>query len=94
MCGGRCDVCVGGGVMCVLILSQEYVMECVVGGDDEEEMGEPSSEEALAMAEKLNDRRVLLAGFLKLAMFSAIEMKIAAPIFAEYFTVSVWDKET
>ena len=55
----------------------------------EEEDSEPSSdEEALAQAERLNDRRVQLAGFLKLAMFGAIDMKMAAPVFGQYLTVS------
>lgn len=55
---------------------------------DEEEEEEPETEEeALAMAERLNDRRVLLAGFLKLAMFGAIDMQMVAPIFGQYLTV-------
>ena len=41
-----------------------------------------------AQAERLNDRRVLLAGFLKLAMFSVIDMKMAAPVFGQYLKVS------
>ena len=56
----------------------------------EDEDSEPSSdEEALAQAERLNDRRVQLAGFLKLAMFGAIDMKIAAPVFGQYLTVGL-----
>ena len=56
----------------------------------EEEDNEPSSEaEAVAMAEKLNDRRVQLAGFLKLVLFGVLEMKLAAPVFAQYVKVGV-----
>ncbi len=55
---------------------------------DEELEAEPrSEEEALAQAELLNDRRVLLTCFLKLAMFGAVEMKLVAPIFGRYITV-------
>ena len=57
---------------------------------DEDLDSEPTSEEeALAQAESLNDRRVLLAGFLKLAMFGVIDMTLIAPVFAQYITVSV-----
>lgn len=63
-------------------------MEVIEGGGDEED-SEPSSEaEAVAMAERLNDRRVQLAGFLKLVMFGVLEMSVAAPVFAQYVKVS------
>lgn len=63
-------------------------MEVVEGGGEEED-SEPSSEaEAVAMAERLNDRRVQLAGFLKLVMFGVLEMSVAAPVFAQYVKVS------
>ena len=55
--------------------------------EEEEEEGEDEGEME-AQAERLNDRRVLLAGFLKLAMFSAIDMKMAAPVFGQYLKVS------
>ena len=59
------------------------------GGEEEEEGSEPSSEaEAVAIAEKLNDRRVQLAGFLKLVLFGSVDMKMAAPVFAHYVKVS------
>ncbi len=57
--------------------------------DEELEVEPQSEEEALAQAERLNDRRVLLTGFLKLAMFGAIEMKFVAPVFGQYITVSL-----
>ena len=40
------------------------------------------------MAERLNDRRVLLAAFLKLCMFSVVDMKLAAPLWEQYIRVS------
>ena len=70
---------------------QDYVLEEVIegGGEEEEEESEPASEaEAVAVAERLNDRRVQLAGFLKLVLFGAVEMRVAAPVFAQYVRVS------
>ena len=61
-------------------------MENVLCEEEEEEEGEDEGEME-AQAERLNDRRVLLAGFLKLAIFSAIDMKMAAPIFGQYLKV-------
>ena len=56
---------------------------------EEEEESEPVTEaDAVEQAERLNDRRVQLAGFLKLVLFGAVEMKVAAPIFAQYVRVS------
>lgn len=70
-------------------LGQDYVLVEVIEGGGEEEDSEPSSEaEAVAMAEKLNDRRVQLAGFLKLVLFGVLEMSMAAPVFAQYVKVS------
>ena len=64
-------------------------MNSVLQSDDDVEENEPTSEEeALQMAERLNDRRVLLASFLKLAMFSVIDNKMVAPIWALYIRVS------
>ena len=80
----------GGGccAQCALTL-QDYVLEEVIGGAGEEEDSEPSSEaEAVAIAERLNDRRVQLAGFLKLVLFGVVEMSMAAPVFAQYVKVS------
>ena len=69
-------------------MCQEYVLEEVIEGGGEEVESEPSSEaEAIAMAEKLNDRRVQLAGFLKLVLFGVVEMRVAAPVFAQYVKV-------
>ena len=65
-------------------------MDNVLQSDDDEDENEPTSEEeALQMAERLNDRRVLLASFLKMAMFSVIDIKLIAPIWAQYIRVSV-----
>lgn len=64
------------------------MLEDVIEGGGEEVDDEPSSEaEAVAMAEKLNDRRVQLAGFLKLVLFGVVEMRVAAPVFAQYVKV-------
>jgi hypothetical protein len=64
-------------------------MDNVLQSDDDEDENEPTSEEeALLMAERLNDRRVLLASFLKMAMFSVIDTKLIAPIWAMYIRVS------
>ena len=70
----------------ILSLLQEYIVESVLCEEEEEE-GEDEGEME-AQAEQLNDHRVLLAGFLKLAMFSAIDMKMAAPVFGQYLKVS------
>ena len=65
------------------------MLEEVIDGGEDSEDSEPSSEaEAVAIAERLNDRRVQLAGFLKLVLFGVLEMKVAAPVFAQYVRVS------
>ena len=70
---------------------REYVLECVFGDSEDEMEEEPATdEEALGQAERLNDRRVLLAAFLKLAMFGAIEMKYSAPIFSQYIQACLY----
>ena len=71
-------------------LCQDYVLgEVIEGGGEEEEDSEPSNEaEAVAVAEKLNDRRVQLAGFLKLILFGVLDMSMAAPVFAQYVKAS------
>lgn len=64
---------------------QDYVVHQILHAPEDEQDLEPSSEEeALQMAERLNDRRVQLAAFLKLAMFRIVEMVKVAPIWAEY----------
>ena len=68
-------------------LPQDYVLEEVLGGMEEEVEEHSSNEEAMAHAERLNDGRVLLAGFLKLAMFLILDMKLLAPVFRHYLTV-------
>lgn len=66
---------------------QMYVQQSVFSGLEDEK--EPDNdEEALAQAELLNDRRVLLAGFLKLAIYGIIDMKHAAPVFSQYVKVT------
>lgn len=75
--------------MTKLSLFQEYVLVEVIGVGEEEEESEPVTEaDAVEQAERLNDRRVQLAGFLKLVLFGAVDMKVAAPIFAQYVRVS------
>ena len=71
-------------------LCQDYVLGEVIEGGGEEEDSEPSNEaEAVAVAEKLNDRRVQLAGFLKLILFGVLDMSMAAPVFAQYVKASI-----
>lgn len=61
----------------------------MVNSADDDEDNEPTTdEEALIMAERLNDRRVLMAAFLKLCMFSVVDMKLAAPLWEQYIRVS------
>ena len=67
---------------------REYVLQCVFSGLEEEKEPE-SDDEALAQAELLNDRRVLLAGFLKLVIYGVIDMKHAAPVFSQYVKVNM-----
>lgn len=62
----------------------DYVIN---SNDDDQDVEAATDEEALVMAEKLNDSRVLLAGFLKLTMFQVLEAKMAAPIWAHFINV-------
>ncbi|XP_065886790.1 cohesin subunit SA-1-like [Dysidea avara] len=48
---------------------------------DEEEQNE---EKALALAKAINDRRVALAGYLKLIVFNVFDVPLAAPVFGHY----------
>ena len=66
----------------------DYVMEKVFK-EAEEDIEPTNDEEAYAYAEKLNDRRVLLAGILKLLMFSVIELNVGVPIFGQYVKVCI-----
>lgn len=70
---------------------QDYVIDHVVNSGEDDDVEPATDEEALIMAERLNDRRVLLAAFLKLPMFQAIDAKMAAPIWGYFITVSVDD---
>ena len=64
----------------------EYVMEKVFR-EAEEDVEPTTDEEAYAYAEKLSDRRVLLAGFLKLLMYSIFEANVGVPVFGQYVKV-------
>jgi len=67
-------------------------MDHVINSNDEEQDVETATdEEALVMAEKLNDSRILLAGFLKLTMFNVLEARMAAPIWGHFISVSLLD---
>ncbi len=69
---------------------QDYIVHQILNSPEDEQDTEPDSEEeALLMAERLNDRRVQLAAFLKLGMYHVIDMVKLAPIWAEYIKVSV-----
>ena len=63
-------------------------MDYVINSSDDDEMEPATDEEALQIAERLNDRRVLLAASLKLSMFQVIETKMAAPIWGHFMSVS------
>ncbi len=68
--------------------AQAYVMDHVINSNDEDQDVETATdEEALVMAEKLNDSRILLAGFLKLTMFNVVDAKMAAPIWGHFISV-------
>ena len=58
-----------------------------VFSDTEIEDEPTSEEEALAQAEKLNDRRVLLSGYLKLVIYSVVDINSALSVLAQYFKV-------
>ena len=58
--------------------------------DDDDDIESHTDEEALIMAERLNDRRILLAAFLKLAMFQMIDAKMAAPVWGHFINVSAF----
>ena len=63
-------------------------MDHVITSEDDQDLEGATDEEALVMAEKLNDSRALLAGFLKLTMFNVLEPKMAAPIWGHFISVS------
>ena len=62
-------------------------MDYVINSDDEDDVEAATDEEALVMAERLNNRRVLLAAFLKLTRFQVIDAKMAAPIWGYFINV-------
>lgn len=62
-----------------------HIVQCP---EDDEDVEPSSEEEALVMAERLNDRRVQLAAYLKLAIYFAIDMRRVAPVWAQFITVS------
>lgn len=64
----------------------EYIIERVFSDTEMEE--EPTSdEEAFAQAEKLNDRRILLAGYLKLVVYSVLDTTSSVSVLAQYLKV-------
>ena len=63
-------------------------MDYVINSNDDDDLEPATDEEALQIAERLNDRRVLLAAFLKLTMFQVIDTKMAAPIWGHFMNVS------
>lgn len=64
-------------------------MDYVINSSDDDDIEPASDEEALVMAERLNDRRVLLAAFLKLTMYQVIDAKMVAPVWGHFINVSV-----
>lgn len=65
------------------------MIDNVVNSGEDDDVEPATDEEALVMAERLNDRRVLLAAFLKLTMFQVIDAKMAAPVWGYFISVSV-----
>ena len=61
-------------------------MHYVIGEEEEEEP--VTEDQVLSQAESLNDKRVLLAGFLKLIIYGVFDTTVAAPVFASYVKVS------
>ena len=73
----------------------DYVLTSVLVPDEEEEEEEGREEDVdgpeehlLEHAMRLNDRRIQLAGFLKLGMYSAVDMTVLSSVFAQYLMVS------
>ena len=67
----------------------DYVFDAVFCVSEEAPEEHFTDEEVLAHAERLNERRHLLACFLKLVMYSVVEMNMAADVFGEYYRVRV-----
>ena len=64
----------------------DYVIERVFNEGDLED--EPTSdEEAIMQAEKLNERRTLLAGYLKLVVYSIVEASSSVAVLGQYIKV-------
>ena len=53
----------------------------------EEDTDPITEEEAYACAEKLSNRRTLLAGFLKLLMFSVVEPSVGVSVLGQFVKV-------
>lgn len=54
-----------------------------------------NEEKSIAFAKAINDRRVALAGYLKLIVFNVFDMPLAAPVLSHYVKVCVlyqWSK--
>ena len=66
----------------------DYVTERVFNEGDLED--DPTTdEEAFAQAARLNERRLLLAGYLKLVVYSVVEAKSSVAVLGQYIKVHV-----
>ena len=72
-------------VICHVFTEMEQLQQ-EMSIDDDEVYNE---EKSIALAKAINDRRVALAGYLKLIAFNVFDMPLAAPILSHYVKVSV-----
>lgn len=67
-------------VICHVFTEMEQ-LEQEISMDDDEQYNE---EKSIALAKAINDRRVALAGYLKLIVFNVFDMPLAAPVLTHY----------
>ena len=70
-------------VICHVFTEMEQ-LEQEMSVDDDEVYNE---ERSIALAKAINDRRVALAGYLKLIVFNIFDMPLAAPVLSHYVKV-------
>ena len=72
-------------VICHVFTEMEQLEE-EMSIDDDEIYNE---EKRIALAKAINDRRVALAGYLKLIVFNVFDMPLAAPVLTHYVKVCI-----
>lgn len=72
-------------VICHVFTEMEQ-LEQEMSVDDDEVYNE---EKSIALAKAINDRRVALAGYLKLIVFNVFDVPLAAPVLSHYVKVTV-----